>query len=73
MIRWTGGADFVSSGDHTSLHAGFIDLERKDDDSYAVSFVSDINNRFVAYLTKAECEELSEKLKDIIKKPNNDD
>jgi hypothetical protein len=67
MMEWISGADVISDGEYKTLFPGYIDLTKKDTDIYQLSFVSDINNQVIVNLNKKECEELSDKLKDIIK------
>jgi hypothetical protein len=66
LINWISGATIISDGEYKSLLPSHIAIEKKTEDAYQLSFVSDINNRIVVNLNKKECEELSEKLKEIV-------
>jgi len=67
MIEWLSGATIISNGESMTFLPSYIDFEKKGEDAYQLSFVSDINNRIIVNLNKKESQELSDRLKGIIK------
>jgi hypothetical protein len=67
VINWQSGIKVTLEGDDTPLSSSNIEVEKLDKDSYQVFFNVDIINRIIVNLNKKECEELGEKLKEIVK------
>jgi hypothetical protein len=67
MIEWCSGAEIIIYGETVTLQSSDIEVVKLERDRYQVFFNGDIINRVIIKLDKNECQQLQEKLKEVMK------